>query len=45
VPVSAALAWWWWSAAARRHHTVVAPAGVAFLAVAWEYNFRTLPGV
>jgi hypothetical protein len=46
VPVSAALAWRgrWWSTAARLHHTVVALAGTAFLAVAWEYDFLTLPG-
>ncbi|QYN39812.1 hypothetical protein K1T35_23055 [Pseudonocardia sp. DSM 110487] len=47
VLVSAALAWRhrWWSAPARLHYTAVALAGVAFLAVAWEYNFLTLPGV
>jgi hypothetical protein len=41
VLLSAALAWRerWWSPAARLHYTVVAIAGVAFLAVAWEYNF------
>jgi hypothetical protein len=47
VLVSAVLAWRrrWWSAPARLHYTVVAVAGVAFLAVAWEYNVLTLPGV
>ncbi len=46
VLVSAALAWHhrWWSTAARLHYTAVALAGAAFLAVAWEYNFLTLPG-
>jgi CubicO group peptidase (beta-lactamase class C family) len=46
VLVSAALAWRrrWWSTAARLHYTVVALAGMTFLAVAWEYNFVTLPG-
>jgi CubicO group peptidase (beta-lactamase class C family) len=44
--VSAALAWRrrWWSVPARLHYTAVALAGAAFLAVAWEYNFLTLPG-
>jgi CubicO group peptidase (beta-lactamase class C family) len=46
VLVSAALAWQgrWWSAAARLHYTLVALAGAAFLAVAWEYNFLAVPG-
>jgi CubicO group peptidase (beta-lactamase class C family) len=46
VLVSTALAWRgrWWSTAARLHYTAVALAGAAFLAVAWEYNFLTLPG-
>jgi CubicO group peptidase (beta-lactamase class C family) len=45
VLVAAALAWrgQWWSVAARLHYTVVALAGIAFLAVAWEYNFLTVP--
>jgi CubicO group peptidase (beta-lactamase class C family) len=45
VLVSAALAWRgrWWSTAARLHYTVVALSGVAFLAVAWEYNFLGMP--
>jgi CubicO group peptidase (beta-lactamase class C family) len=45
VLASAAVAWRerWWSTAARLHYTVVALAGVAFLAVAWEYNFLTVP--
>jgi hypothetical protein len=45
VLVSAALAWRgrWWTAAARLHYTVVALAGVVFLAVAWEYSVLRLP--
>jgi CubicO group peptidase (beta-lactamase class C family) len=45
VLASAVLAWRgrWWSRTARLHYTVVALAGVAFLAVAWEYNFLAVP--
>lgn len=46
--VTAAVTSWrgrWWSTAARLHHALAALGAVAFLAVAWEYQFLAVaPG-
>lgn len=42
---SAALAWLgrWWTIGARLHYSAITIAAVAFLSVAWEYNFLAWP--